>query len=774
MKISESNIIHGVLRKARKGSLPGDSEVEAFLSAIANNPDWEAGAEKVSELRKLFRARAEGGRRIIGRQLDAFKILDPELAAEYELDIADRSEAASSAERKQKHLRMHNEIEALKPPADPPRKESCRYDLKLFGVTYCASLLNHEPPKGFDAFIRNIEAVILSGGRHQVRFPRGKGKSTWIKIAMIWAALYGHRRFMIAFAASGDNAESILNDVWNTLEKSDPIAADFPEVSIPIRAINGNPHKAKYQTYRNRPTNIYKGLKKIILPEIDGSDSYGTMIVCRGVKAGVRGLVKESMRPDFIFLDDVQTNETAESARATDRLERFVMKDAMGLSGHDRPIAALMADTPICEFDLSERFADKTKHPEWVTISTPLVISWPKRMDLVEQFVQAYYADTRDSDFTLASSREFYRAHAAELSEGFEVLDPLDGDGQIELDAFHHALCLYAYCGPEVFRSEYQMQPKKTQEALQITEALVVSKLNGYPRLHVPDECGGLFAFIDLNIVEGLRYVIAAFGSGRVATVIDYGKYPKAGRLYPKDIPAAAQQAAIARGLSTLIGSIAETRFAKSNGTVLRPIAICCDGGYETKTVARTLKTLGFPGINLNWSKGFNADKYRPLTWSGKHKDGVHSVGDHLHISESDNGLFIAYHSDFWFEEMQRNFLGTPLLPGSVSLYGSDKSVHTEFAREICNQKLADKARGQNGTEIWKWTKKGNNHYGDCLMGCHMLASLYRYYDTTDTIVAAAVRKNKDGVPLKTSALADGVRRIARALPVRAPRFRIK
>lgn len=535
MKINEQNIVAETMRKARGGRLPVEKDVADVLAVFANNPDFESGPRMREELETIFASRALTGRRIIGSQLDGWKLLDPVRASEYELDFAQRSTAASSAERKQKHIKKHNEIDAIRPVLNPDRREGCKWNLKLFGVSYCSDLLKHEPPQMFDAFIENIQAVILNGGRHQVRFPRGKGKSTWVKIALIWAALYGHRHFMIAFAASGDNAEGILNDVWSILEKSDAIADDFPEVSIPIRALNGNPHKAKYQTYNGTPTEIYKGLKKIMLPEIEGSSSFGAILVCRGVKAGVRGLVKESSRPDFIFLDDIQTNESAESASATDRLERFVQKDAMGLSGHDRSIAALMADTPIRENDLSERFADKTRHPEWVTISTPLVISWPERMDLVDEFCNRYYADTLNQDFTCQQSRQFYLDNREALAKGFAVIDPLDGDGQIEADAFHHALCLFAYCGPEVFNSEYQMQPKHTADALIITEQLVLERCNNYPRFQVPDECGALFSFIDLNIQEGLRYVVAAFGAGRVGAVVDYGRYPKSGRLYPKN-----------------------------------------------------------------------------------------------------------------------------------------------------------------------------------------------------------------------------------------------
>ena len=47
-----------------------------------------------------------------------------------------------------------------------------------------------------------------------------------------------------------------------------------------------------------------------------------------------------------------------------------------------------MTSTPIKPDDLSERFADASRHPEWMTYSDTLVISWPKDPEKDATFVE--------------------------------------------------------------------------------------------------------------------------------------------------------------------------------------------------------------------------------------------------------------------------------------------------------------------------------------------------------------------------------------------------
>ena len=54
--------------------------------------------------------------------------------------------------------------------------------------------------------IRKIEAAVLHGGLFALAMPRGNGKTTICERAMLWACLYGYRRFGCLIGATERDA----------------------------------------------------------------------------------------------------------------------------------------------------------------------------------------------------------------------------------------------------------------------------------------------------------------------------------------------------------------------------------------------------------------------------------------------------------------------------------------------------------------------------------------------------------------------------------------
>ena len=60
-------------------------------------------------------------------------------------------------------------------------------------------------------------------------------------------------------------------------------------------------------------------------------------------------------------------------------------------------------------------------------------------------------------------------------------------------------------------------------------------------------------------------------------------------------------------------------------------------------------------------------------------------VGDHVMARKSEKyGNYLEVFTPYWKEIARSGFLEVPLMPGSVSLWGSDAGRHWEFAQEIC------------------------------------------------------------------------------------------
>ena len=81
----------------------------------------------------------------------------------------------------------------------------------------------------------------------------------------------------------------------------------------------------------------------------------------------------------------------------------------------------------------------------------------------------------------------------------------------------------------------------------------------------------------------------------------------------------------------------------------------------------------------------------------------------------------------------------TPLMPGSISVWGSNPLQHWEFANEICSERLIRKYVHPSGKLAWDFSPPmGPNHFGDAGTGMFALASWFRLYDALPKVLDAA------------------------------------
>lgn len=700
-------------------------EQAKLLLATEGNPNRDRQIERA--IANTCAALSEG-RKVSADHIQALRLLAPGINPGA---LRPASSAKSGAERQAAMVTRQNNIAPIPDPVDVQRRMAAEEDLVAWGTTYCAPLLKHAPSERMATIARRIQAAIESGGKVHLRIPRGKGKSTWLKIAVLWSVLSGRRRFVAIIAATGQAAETLVDDIKGMIASlSRELREDYPEVCYPIAALENSPQRAKRQHVNGEPTSIVIRAKRLQLPTVTGSPASGATIVASGLTAAIRGMTRLSDRPDLILLDDPQTRDSAESQTETDKRERLITGDIYGLESAGKPAAMLMSSTPIAPNDLSVRFADPKLHPEWITESHRLVESWPDRMDLWETFAAIYRQETIAGDISRTESTRFYGANRAAMDAGASLFDDLE-HGSSELSALHHIMLQRLAMSPEVFAAEYQMTVQAASDLIRIDADTVATKLNGHPPYTIPLQCTAAIAYVDVNAAakSGLRWTVTAVSTNNVAAVVDYGRYPSAGRLYPPDATQTDIADAISRGLQAIANHLAAMPLNRA-GQPVKLYALAIDGGWQTAAVsAFVAAAAGRLPFQVIWTKGFGYRMYRPSNRYAQE-------GNHVHLSRSENGYFLAIHADYWREWTQRALLAQPLQRGSLSLFGSDPRRHTAYAEELSAERLTDRGTDSRGQEFWTWEASGPNHYGDTCSGSLAVAAWYRLLADPATLLA--------------------------------------
>lgn len=655
----------------------------------------------------------------------------------------------SVAERVRKHVAAANDIAKIDTkPRHRRVKEACRYNLELFGWLYCRRILKHRASEHLrNGLIQEVQEAILHGGQSVKMYGRGAGKTTWtVYIAVVWAILYGHRRWPVIISANARLAKSNLRTIKRILTRSPEIRADFPEAVIPLIALGDITQRAASVTYCGKPTDMEWSSDRIALPNLTGDDGKrlgpgcGARVTSVGIGGAVRGANEEGQRPDFLLLDDPQTPKVAHSPSLVEGVIRYIHNDALNLSGHDRIIAAFVTITPQCFGDVATELTSQSKHPEWSVSVEPFLIRLPQKWgDLVADFLREYQDDAANNDYRRTRSTNWYKANRHKFA-GAEVIDPEQFDKSGEVDAIHHMLNLRARIGELGFNAEIMMKVADLDSELDLNADRVASALNGSPRGVCPPGTDSAIGFVDVNIRKGkgLSWGVVAFGPHRVAAVVAYGRYPERGPLILPGSSDLARNRAVAAAIRIVVDKISSLRLRNPRGRKVNIRAVGFDRGYLPDVVHRSLyvirKTVPLP-FPLVAVRGFPWNKF------GTRSKDVLRRGDHIFATRSQYGEYLAEMAPYWREVMQSGFLETPLQPGSLSIYGKNPAEHYEFANEVAAEKLVRKyaveQRGKTET-AWDWTVTGDNHFCDVLVGCFALASWYHCYDNLNRVVDTA------------------------------------
>ena len=643
---------------------------------------------------------------------------------------------ANSTERS-RAWRVHGrELGPIPPPRHPRLLESCRYDLLRFGTIFCTGeyegmkpLLKRPPSLRMQRFIKALQDKILHGGLKHVRWPRGKGKSTWVKIAIMWAALYGHKFFMVVVEKTKGMAQVVVEEIWKRIQTSPKLAADFPEFAIPMRDVALTPQRMRVQTYMGRPTYMRMDVSKFYyykLPTIAGMPHTGAIIAYRGADQTLRGINIESARPDFFFIDDPQTDEDAKNPETVAKIEDNIQGAVLDSGELSERISAVMASTPIEPDDVSERFADPKRHPEWHTETEPLVVHWGNE-DLRDEYLALLAADHAHEDEALATSQKFYMEHRAEIEAGVVMMDDGDFDPETEVSAYQHALWLLDTMKHKRFYSEMQMETRRDESVVNITPKLILARIRkGAVAAQIPEGTVMVCVATDINPSYALTCAAVAFDPRRTGLCIDHWRHPCHLKATLSDTEF---HAAIYNLLAAVEADFVERGYDIADRSFHWGID-CSGAQYKSvnQFVYERRRKRDTP-LDLYAMRGLDNKMFNPRVSTRKFKE-VPGRNDTVLVLDSATGYeHINFNKDTYEYTAHRAWLPAVGAPGGLSLYelrgGGSVETHEEFALQVCGEQLKWKPDDPERDRVaFKWNDRVylRHDYGDCVYNCYALA----------------------------------------------------
>lgn len=633
------------------------------------------------------------------------------------------------------------DIGEIPPPEDPDRRAAAEKSLLAFCGYFPNRFFFEFSPDHLVA-IAALEEMIDRGGLFALAMARGSGKTALGVVGVIWAVITGRHMFVALLGSTGSAAKDILSSIKSELENNDLLAADFPEVCVPIRELEGRTQRCKGQTCLGAPTMIQWKQDFIVLPAVAGSKASENRIKAVGLLGSFRGMNftrsdGRVVRPSFVLPDDPQTDLSARKpGQCRNRLK--VMNGAMlKLAAPGTKISAFCPCTVIVKGDLADQILDRETNPHWRGRRFKTLNAFPARLDLWQKYA-IIRADDMRAGGDGAKAREFYAELKTDMDAGANVAWPQRLD-EGDLSALETAMRLY-FEDKYSFMAECQNEPIDEEVVDgELTTAEIVSRFIGRSRGAIPQWASKLTAFVDVQKSVVYWMVCAWRPEDFTGHVLDYGTWPDqdgreyytladAQRTLQLELPAGGLEAQITHGLKECTAKLTSRSWTREDGTAMSIDRGLIDAGFQTDPVYEFCRSTG--GI---WVPSHG----RPIGPSAtpmheyKPKPGE-SLGFHVFTAAAATRRAIRHvltDTYFWKSFIVAR-MRTPIGdPGALTLFGSNRKDddHGMLADHLVAEKPDTVESKTKGRKVTIWTlrpSRPDNHFLDCLVGCYAAASL--------------------------------------------------
>lgn len=647
-------------------------------------------------------------------------------------------ERSRDAARK-RHARTSARDIEIPEPFDPIRRRDCLADPYEFLPTYMPDKFPGRWTADRRRIVDEIMYRIEYGGKKALAAPRGKGKTSIAEgVVGVFAPLKGLLRFPLIVGATGQAADQILANIKWEFERNPILAMDFPEVCIPILALEGWSSRARMQTVGGKRTFLEWCSDHVVLPTVEGSIASGCVLATRSIDGAIRGLRVGNQRPDFVLIDDMETRDSARSATECEKREATVEKDIGGLGGAGKEVSTLYLSTVQNCTCASFRYTDPKQKPAYAGERISAVDAWPADEEAWSKYVEMRKEDMEGGDVEARRSHQFYLDNRESMDAGvvmadedwFDATELADGSVR-EVSAIQHVYNIVADRNWSYVLTELQNDPPadETDESDKLTPYVVrgsapgyTGRMTGMPPGQIPAGSLCVTAFIDINDAF-LTWEVCAWGEKRRCTVVDYGKQKTDSR------STVGLDKAIVRALNDI-----REDFEKKG---YRPDLTLIDSGDGRVT-----------DLVYNWCRAAGGSWF-PSKGDGRYtapkgKDGKRQEHLHFHFTSLPALLpkqLIVMDSDHWKTEAHEALKASPLdkngehAAGAVRLFGVEPLRHTDFAEEVCaEQFVREFIEGKPALkEGWVRKSKANHwfdtHYGN--YAAHAVVELWQRVKNT-------------------------------------------
>lgn len=617
-----------------------------------------------------------------------------------------------------------------------------------------------------------IRAAIVDGEDQALAATRGEGKTTYFERLLTKYTLQGRINFAVLFASTGGAAEDSLEAIKTELETNDRLAADYPEVCVPIRALENTPNRAHYQTvsgkrhdngetFERHPSKFSWCGQEIYLPNVPGSPSAGAIIATRGLDAAVRGLKKKGRRPQVVGIDDPDTEDTSRSEEQAKKLETRIDRAIAGLGSQKRRVARVMLTTLQSRISASYRYTDPQQKPSWRGRRFKFLVEKPSNEKLWDEYVSLRQEDWRNKT---DKATAFYVEHRQQMDAGAKVANPNRKDAS-HLSALQFYFDQVARIGKEAVATEYDNEPPVDAVAegqMVLTAHRVQTAWSGYEQGIVPDDTHVLTCGADIRL-SGVHYAILASTSEGISRIVQYAFH----EFRTEGVKAADAEGRILSGLLDWWDHLRENPMRDKHGHAWEIECTLIDTGWKDESWQNQPVQIFCRQVGAGCRPSKGKSPYR-TPQADRHT----IVGDNWYFRHTAEGPLVEMNSDHWKLKVHEGFLLEADEPGSLTVFTPpdiggriDRLRHISFSNHIVSERWETRQKpGFSGPKSGWWKVPGKqNHWLDATYAALVARSVRGVHPIQKTVKEAklvpAVPARSATEPVRSSERETGSRR---------------
>lgn len=602
--------------------------------------------------------------------------------------------------------------------------------------------------------IRRFQTIVQgrSGGKLVQCEPRGFAKTSRAINQLLLAVLEGDITFALLVSSEIGKATEILEQIQTELLGNDELKKLYPGVLTCFQAIEGKSIKCKAQTMNGQFTHIGWSIDEIRFPVIPGEPSSGAIILVR-TKDNLRGISKkirygeragEGIRPDFVLLDDIQTDKDARSPTLCKNIHHNVKRAVMFGGSHTKKVKVIMTITPNAKDDVAHQFIQK--EPSWEVAMYSMMKSMPTNMDLWDQFgrILLNFDKFKEGDrlraqkaaclFVKENYDEMHRGAKASWEAGFEY----DEEEPLELSAVHHAMIFYYEEGEEAFNFECQCKldiATTEEEMIKATPEIICSRVSHLPRRKVPVNCLHIATHVDCN-QDIFTYATIASPTQLYPYVIDYGTFPpQPGGIWKKkkvmnrlcdrypDIQREDVGSLMYAAVQELGPILANTQYEREDGLTLQNRYIGFDARWQGEHIIRAIRESSVKSFLLA-TQGLSYDEKKKPMMEESSLDRVLHIHCYTGISTDRTVEMLKIDTNSIKTLVHRGYIARPGTIGSYKLFlPENPGDHHPYGLHLISEdpEIRVNVKESRVVTVWTHDEQQENEYFDNTVGATAL-----------------------------------------------------